>query len=164
MDIKNDFIVRKEDIPKMPIKNWVLAIIHDKDERRIRDAVTLMNEVFIFAKEILPSIEQEFEFKRTGFGPYSKTVAKSASQFLSTNILELKELDSLSPTRYGYLLTEGGAKKADKLHQMLSKPLRDRMQFMRFATNQMGPAGMLQYIHSLYPEYVYLRDGGEKVV
>lgn len=161
---ENDFVLKKEDIPKMPINNWVLAMIHDKDERRTRDAVTLMNEVFIFAKEVLHPIEQEFEFKRTGFGPYSKTVAKSVSQFLSTNIMELKENDSLSSSGYGYLLTEGGAKKADKLHQMLSKPLRDRMQFMRFATNQMGPAGMLQYIHSLYPEYVYLREGGEKVV
>ena len=92
--------VEERDIPKMTIENWVLAIIYDKDERRPRDALGLMDEVFIFMKELLPSIEPEFGFKCNCCGPYSENVANSVKQLLSTNMLEMKENESTSPQSY----------------------------------------------------------------
>ena len=151
-------------IPKMPVKNWVMAIIHDKGERRPRDALSIMNEVFIFMKELLPSIESEFGFRSCGYGPYSEKVAGSINQLLSSNILGMEENESLFLGRYRYLLTENGAEETDRVVLGLPKALREDMEFMRITTTHMGLTGMLQYIQSIYPEYIYLHDRGEKIV
>lgn len=161
---KESFIVEEQDPPEMPVKNWVLAMIFDKGERRSRDALSIMYEVFILTKEVLPSIEPKFEFERNCFGPYSEKVAKSMRQFLSTNLLEMKENDSTATGGFDFLLTESGAQKAGKIIQKFSESLRGNMEFMKLVTAHMGLTGMLQYIQSIYPEYVYLHERGENIV
>lgn len=152
------------ELPDIPLKNWVLAIIHDKGERRSRDALTLMNETFIFVKEILPSIDADFEFKSKIYGPYSQKVADSVKQLLLTKLLEIKENSASNSMQCEYYLTDSGADKADKLKSKLPKELRDKMAVMNTSTNNMGAFGMLQYICSIYPEYVYLNERGGNLV
>ncbi len=150
---------KSDDLPKMTIEDWVLAVIYDKDGRRPRDAPTIMNEMLIFTKEVLPSLELEFGFTSTGSGPYSKNVANAMNQLISTGMFENKGDE---PSKYGgnYMITDSGAEKAKKLISKLPEGLREDMDFMRIVTTSMGPTGMLQYLHSIYPEYVYLQSGG----
>jgi hypothetical protein len=146
-------------LPKMTLEDWVLTAIYDKDERRPRDAPTLMNEILIFTKEVVPSLESEFGFKSTGSGPYSRNVANAINRLLSKGMLEIKGDE---PSEYGgyYILTDSGTEKAENLISKLLGELREDMDFMRIATANMGPKGMLQYLHSVYPEFVYLQRGG----
>jgi hypothetical protein len=158
------FSVDEQYIPKMPLKNWILAMLHDKGGRRSIDALSIMYETFIFIKEVLPSIESNFEFEFTGCGPYSENIAKAMKQLLSTNMLEIKKNEPSILGGYGYLLTKSGAKKAEQIFLQFPEALRDKMKFMNSVTGLMGLTGMLQYIHSTYPEYVYLHERREAIV
>ncbi|UCE75429.1 MAG: hypothetical protein JSV56_06940 [Methanomassiliicoccales archaeon] len=158
------FTPASQDLPDMLLKNWVLIILHDKGAGRKRDAHSLTNEVFISVKELLPSIEPKFEFKSECGGPYSDKVAQCVKQLLATNMLVKKENDSGGEGGYSYNLTKSGLEKANKIILKLPENLRDNMSQLNFILGQMGPTGMLQYIHSIYPEYVFLRKGGENIV
>ncbi|MEE9152153.1 MAG: hypothetical protein V3U20_10035 [Thermoplasmata archaeon] len=154
----------KKDIPEMPIQNWILAMIRDKGKRRPRDALSIMYGVFIFTKELLPSIEPEFEYKCTSCGPYSEKVALAMKQLLSTNMLGMKGNGSSVLGGNSYILTEIGAKEAEKIVHKLPDVLKDKMEFMHFITTQMGLTGMVQFIYSIYPEHVYLHERREDIV
>jgi len=158
------FIVEKGDIPQMPLKSWILAMIRDKDQVRPRDALSIMYEAFIFSKEILSPIESEFEFKITSQGLFSEKVAASVKILLSSNMLKNKEDESSVGGLNGYVLSESGIKEAEKTFHKLPVAIREKIEFMNFITAKMGLTGMLQYIYSIYPEYVYLREGGEDIV
>lgn len=158
------FIVEKGEIPQMPLKSWILAMIRDKDQVRPRDAISIMYEAFIFSKEILSPIESQFEFKSSNQGPYSEKVTLSVKGLLSSNMLKTKKDESTVGGLNGYVLTDNGNKEADKTFHKLPEAMRDKIEFMNFITGKMGLTGMLQYIYSIYPEYVYLREGGEDFV
>lgn len=158
------FIVKKGDIPQMPLKSWILAMIRDKDQVRPRDALSIMYETFIFSKEILSPIESQFEFKSSSQGPHSEKVAVSVKGLLSSNMLEMKKDKSSIGGFNGYVLTGSGIIEAEKTFQKLPVAMRDKIEFMNFITGRMGLTGMIQYIYSIYPEYVYLREGGEDIV
>ena len=111
-------------IQKIPIKDWILVANLEKDKKIPKDAVTLMNQVFIFFREALPSMKDELKFKRTGFGPYSEKVAESVNQLISEGMLKVKENDPSNSTINGYVLTENGAKKAEHILQKLPLDLK----------------------------------------
>lgn len=158
------FIVEKGNIPQMPLKSWILAMIRGKGEVRSRDALSIMYETFIFSKEILSPIEFQFEFKSSNQGPYSEKVALSVKDLLSSNMLKTKKDKSSTGGLNGYVLSDSGIKEAEKTFQKLPVAMRDKIEFMNFITGKMELTGMLQYIYSIYPEYVYLREGGEDIV
>jgi len=158
------FIVEKGDIPQMPLKSWFLAMIRDKDHARVRDALSIMYEAFIFSKEILSPIEAEFEFKNSNQGPYSEKVAHSVKGLLSSNMLKTKKDESSATGLYNYVLTDSGIKEAEKTFHKLPVAMREKIEFINFITRKMGLTGMLQYIYSIYPEFVYLAEGGEDIV
>jgi uncharacterized protein YwgA len=151
-------------IPKIPIKDWILVANLEKDKKNPRNAVTLMNQVFIFSREVLPSMKDEFEFKRTGFGPYSEKVAESVNELILEGMLKVMEGEPTITTRNRYVLTENGAKKAEQIHKKLLKVLKEKIKFTNRAVTYMGSMGTTQYIQSLYPEYVFLKEGGDKFV
>lgn len=158
------FIVEKGDIPQMPLKSWIFAMIRDKDQARARDALSIMYETFIFSKEVLSPIESQFEFKSSNQGPYSEKVALSMKGLLSSNMLKTKTDELSIGGLKDYVLSENGMKEAEKTFQKLPVAMRDKIEFMNFITGKMGLTGMIQYIYSIYPEYVYLREGGEDIV
>ncbi len=123
-----------------------------------------MYETFIFSKEILSPIESQFEFKSSNQGPYSEKVALSVKGLLSSNMLKTKKDEKSVTGLYNYVLTKVGIKEAEKTFYKLPVAMRDKIEFMNFITGKMGLTGMLQYICSIYPEYVYLREGGEDIV
>ncbi len=158
------FTVEKGDIPQMPLKSWILAMIRDKDQVRPRDALSIMYEAFILSKEILSPIESQFEFKSSNQGPYSEKVVASVGKLLSSNMLKTKKDESSATGLYNYVLTDSGIKEAEKTFHKLPVDMRDKIEFMNFITGKMGLTGMLQYIYSIYPEFIYLREGGENIV
>lgn len=159
-----NFNVESSNIPNISIKDWILVINLNKDKKNPKDAVTLMNQIFIFSKEILPSMENEFEFKRTGFGPYSEKVTKYVNELISEGMIKIKENGPSMSTKHGYVITEMGEKKTEHILQKLPKELKDSIEFVNNAITYMGSMGTIQYIHSLYPEYVFLKEGGDKFV
>ncbi|UCE37741.1 MAG: hypothetical protein JSW00_00385 [Thermoplasmata archaeon] len=157
------FSVEEGKIPKLSLRDWVLAIIQDKEKRKNKDAIFIMNEVFIFVNEVVPSLKSEFDFKSAWCGPYSEKVVKSLEHFIDAKVLEVKESKSTA-IGFTYELTESGAKKASEITSKLPASLRDKIEFLKTAVSHMGPTGMFQYIYSIYPEYVFLREGGENIV
>ena len=65
MKVKSLFTGNAKDIPKLSIKDWTLILIYNGGENKPKDALTIMNEIFIFTQEVLPPIRNEFEFKST---------------------------------------------------------------------------------------------------
>jgi uncharacterized protein YwgA len=155
---KSDFFFEEHDLPKMSIQNWILVMFHDKDKIRSVDALSIMYKTFIFVKEVLCSMESGFGFKSSGYGPYSDKVDNAIKQLKSTNMLDMKKNGASTLDEYSYVLTESGAKKAEQIFLQLSEPLKKKVTFMNSITSKMGLTGMLQYIHSIYPEHVYLHE------
>lgn len=155
---KSDFFFGEHNPPKMFIQNWILVMFYDKDEIRSLDTLSIMYESFIFVKEVLCSMESEFGFKSSGYGPYSDKVANAIKQLISTNMMDIKKNGASALDGYGYVLTESGAKKAEQIFLQLSETLKKKVTFMNSVTRKMGLTGMLQYIHSIYPEHVYLHE------
>ncbi len=161
MVVKSDFSIQEKDVPSLPVKDWLLIVIHDKDDQKPKDVLSIINEIFIFAWEVLPSIKSDFEFRTTCAGPYSEKIMGALKQLLSDNLLEKKENGSSPGGEHGYVLTEKGRKKAEKIASGLPKTAREKMEFVKNTISHMGPIGMMQYIYSIYPQYVFLNEGGE---
>jgi hypothetical protein len=157
------FRVEKGEIPEIPLKNWILALFHDEDKKSSKDALSITFEVFILIKEIIPSLEPKLDFRSKGYGPYSEKVALSMKQLLATNMLTLTEKDPEAFGGSSYVLTEAGAKKAEKILYKLPKTLRDELKLMDTVTTKMGIIGMIQYIYSIYPEYIFDFEGGLEI-
>ena len=150
------FQVKEHDIPKIPMKNWILALLHGEEHNKPSDFHFIMYQTFIFSREILHSEGSEFEM--LGYGPFSKEVAECIDQLLSSNMLD-KRKDKSVIGIYGFDLTEKGKKKAEKILSEFPKNLRGDVDYMKFLTSKMSHCGMIQYIYSLYPEYVHLKKG-----
>jgi uncharacterized protein YwgA len=156
--------VEERQIPKLSIKDWVLVKIYKKEERRPRNPVSLMNEIFIFIHEVVPSIKDDFEFKSMYLGPYSVHVAEAVKQLVSMGMMEIEVDKEQDDNELKFTLTDEGAKKAKIIATKLPVPLREKLDFMNTTTSHMGPYGMLQYIQSIYPEYVFLKKDDENNV
>ncbi len=164
MKVKSLFTCEPKDIPKLSILDWTLILINNGGENKPKDALTIMNEIFIFAQEALPSIKNEFDFKSTIGGPYSKKVAESINQLLSSNMLRIVEDEEISPLGITYNLTDDGKNKAEEVTKKIAQGFSDNMEFMNATLYLMGSHGMIQYIYSTYPEYIFIKEGGENIV
>jgi uncharacterized protein YwgA len=154
------FTVENENIPAMPIKNWIILLLASKDKRKIHDVHSIMMEVFMLVFEVLPSLKEKFEFKSTSYGPFSDKVGMIINQLLSTKMIKVKGNNKNVFGGRGYILTDAGAQKAEKLVHQLSPDVRQKMELLKTTTNHMGLTGMVQFIYSNHPEYVFLPDGG----
>ncbi len=123
-----------------------------------------MNQIFIFTQEVLPAIKNEYEFRSTIGCPYSKKVADSFNQLLSSNLLRTTYDEEKSPVITTYNLTDDGKVRAEKIQNEIAQGFRDKMEFMNAALSLMGSNGMTQYIYSMYPEYIFIKEGGENIV
>jgi N-acetylglucosamine kinase-like BadF-type ATPase len=83
------------------------------------------------------------------------------NQLLSTKMIKVKGNNKNVFGGRGYVLTDAGAEKAEKLIHQLSPDIRQKMELLKTTTNHMGLTGMVQFIYSNHPEYVFLPDGGE---
>jgi hypothetical protein len=164
MKVKSLFAGDVKDIPKLSIKDWTLILIYNGGENKPKDALTIMNEIFIFTQEVLPAINNEFEFRSTIGCPFSKKVADSLTQLLSSNMLKNSEDEEKSLVINTYNLTEEGRIRAEQLKKGITPRFRDNMEFMNATLSLMGSNGMTQYIYSMYPEYIFINDGGENIV
>jgi uncharacterized protein YwgA len=164
MKVKSLFAGDVRDIPKLSVKDWTLILIYNGGENKPKDALTIMNEIFIFTQEVLPQINNEFEFKSTIGCPYSKKVADSLSKLISSNMLKNSEDEEKSLVFNKYNLTEEGRTRAEKIKMSISQGFKDNMEFMNATLSLMGSNGMTQYIYSMYPEYIFINGGGENIV
>jgi hypothetical protein len=163
MKVKSLFAGNVKDIPKLSIKDWTLLLIYNGGENKPKDALTIMNEIFIFTQEVLPPMKNEFGFKSTIGCPYSKKVAESLNQLISSNMLKNAD-DDKSLVMNTYNLTEEGRIRAEQIKNSISQGFKDSMDFMNATLSLMGSSGMTQYIYSMYPEYIFLKEGGENIV
>ena len=164
MKVKSLFADDVKDIPKLSIKDWTLILIYNGGENKPKDALTIMNEIFIFTQEVLPQINNEFEFKSTIGCPFSKKVADSLSQLLSSNMLKTTEDEEKSPVINTYNLTDEGRTRAEQIKKGITQRFRENMEFINATLSIMGSNGMAQYIYSMYPEYIFIKEGGENIV
>lgn len=164
MKVKSLFAGNVKDIPKLSIKDWTLILINNGGENKPKDALTIMNEIFIFTQEVLPPMKNEFEFKSTIGCPYSKKVAESLNQLISSNMLKNADEEEEPLVMNTYNLTEKGSSRAEQIKKSISQGFMDSMEFMNATLSLMGPSGMTQYIYSMYPEYIFLKEGGENIV
>ena len=51
-----------------------------------------------------------------------------------------------------------------KMKKEITHGFSDKMEFMNATLSLMGSQGMTQYIYSMYPEYIFIEDGGENIV
>jgi hypothetical protein len=158
------FTVENENIPSMPIKNWIILLLASKDKRKIHDVHSIMMETFLFVFEVLPTLKEKFEFKSTSYGPFSDNVVMIINQLLATKMIKVKTHDKNIYGGRGYVLTEAGSQKAEKLTHQLLPEVRLKMEQLKFTTNHMGLTGMVQFIFSNHPEYVFLPRGAERNV
>jgi hypothetical protein len=164
MKVQSLFASEVKDIPKLSLKDWTLILIYNGGENKPKDALTIMNEIFIFTQEMSPEINNEFQFRSTIGCPYSKKVADSITQLLSSNMLKTTYDEEKSLIINTYNLTEEGRTRAEQIKKSISQDFKDSMEFMNATLSLMGSNGMTQYIYSMYPEYIYIKDGGENIV
>lgn len=137
-------------------ENWVLLIMGNNKKGQIG---ALMNEIFIYAKELVPGREDMFDFRGTGAGPYSSIAGDALGTLVRKKMLAVNGRES---SRWGhYHLTEDGERGADALMKKLPVAAQGKLRYTGFITRQMGPVGMLQYIGSVHPEYVFVDSGGD---
>jgi hypothetical protein len=152
-----------KDIPDIPIKNWVLMLLSNSQDEYPCDAFFIMMKTFLLTKEVIPSLDPKFDFTNSNGGPYSDKVALSITQLLSTKMLELND----DPKAFGgksIILTKAGKEKAVKLKHRLPSKLRINLEFLGFSSIKMGQLGMIQYIYSNYPQYIFLPESGDAFV
>jgi hypothetical protein len=138
-------------------------LISNSQEERPCDAFFIMMKTFLLSKEVIPALDPKFEFTNTNGGPYSEKVALSITQLLSTKMLELTD----DPRAFGgksIVLTKAGRDKAVKLKHRLPSKLRANLEFLGFSSLKMGQLGMIQYIYSNYPQYIFLPESGDGFV
>lgn len=148
-----------QNVPVMPIKNWIMLLLANKKNIIAHDVHSIMMEAFILSKEVVPSLESKFDFKSTAYGPFSDKVASTIPQLLSTKMIKVKADNKAIYGGFGFILTEAGAVKAEKLDHKLPLVLKERMKLLKSATRLMGLTGMTQFIYSNYPEYLFLSKG-----
>jgi hypothetical protein len=153
------FTSENQNIPTMPIKNWIMLLLANKINIIAHDVHSIMMEAFILSKEVVPSLESKFEFTSTAYGPFSDKVASTIPQLLSTKMIKVKADNKAIYGGFGFILTDAGAEKAEKLNHRLPMELKERMRLLKSATRLMGLTGMTQFIYSNYPEYVFLPKG-----
>ncbi|UCF07785.1 MAG: hypothetical protein JSW28_09120 [Thermoplasmata archaeon] len=156
---RSPFSVPPEKVPKLASEDWILIFIWDGKDEQKKDAVAITNQVFCFLQEFLPSLASDFHFKSSGHGPFSEKVKETADKLLDGGLLECSP-GTVQPV---YGLTEKGKKRAEALFKKLPKEVVEGLNFMHFLARSMGPVGVLQYIHSVHPEYVHLKEGGGAV-
>ena len=149
-------------LPKMSKEDRVLLILAHETKGKLSHCVALMNEVFFFLKESAPAMEEEFGFRGTGSGPYSQVVAAAVDKLVSDSMLEIK-MDMNTGIKF-YSLTEKGNAKAKSLLKKVPEKEGKRIRFAQFLAQRMGNIGILQYLSSVHPEYVYIRMAGETLV
>jgi uncharacterized protein YwgA len=148
----------------MPIKNWIILLLASDEKNKAHDAHSIMMKVFILVFEALPSIKDKFHFRSTHYGPFSDEVVQIINQLLATKMIKIKENDLTLLGGRGYVLTKAGEEKAEKLIHRLSPQIRERITLLKTTTTNMGLVGMVQFIYSNHPEYVFLPKGGEYIV
>jgi uncharacterized protein YwgA len=158
------FTSEDQNIPSMPIKNWIILLMGSDGKNKAHDAHSIMMKVFILVFEALPSLKDKFQFRSTHYGPFSDEVVLIINQLLATKMIKVKENDLTLLGGRGYVLTKAGEEKAEKLIHKLSPDVRETIKLLKTTTANMGLAGMVQFIYSNHPEYVFLPRGGEYIV
>ena len=162
MASKSFLELEKDRLPNMSKEDWILLILAGEKKDNPRDCAVLMNEVFFFLKELAPAMEEEFGFKGTGSGPFSPGVVEAVDKLVSDDFLEIKK-DHNTGINY-YSLTEKGNARGESLIKNLSENKQKKIRFAQFVGHRMGYLGILQYLGSVHPEYVYVRMVGDALV
>ena len=79
-------------------------------------------------------------------------------------MLKIIEDEDKSLLINSYNLTDQGRIRAEQIKNGITQGFRDSMEFMNATLSLMGSNGMTQYIYSMYPEYIFIKGGGENIV
>jgi len=162
MDKKSPWGLDLDRFPRMSREDWVLLILAGQKKGRANSYAALMNDVFFFIKEFASAMEGEFGFRGMGYGPYSAVVAEAMGKLISDEIISIQ--NNKITGIYYYTLTDKGNSIYESLCVKIPKKERERMKFAEFLAQRMGALGTQQYLSSVYPEYVFIREPGDTPV
>jgi len=138
---------------------WILIWLALNNQSPVRGKTAFVKELFITGKEKVPSIDQTFQFFGHRFGPYSKVFERNLSSLVSSEMMtetpnnESRGLDTDTPIRLDYTLTEKGVAYANELIEKIPPFERNVLGNWKRVLSKMGLWGLLRYVYSNYPEY-----------
>ncbi len=142
---------------KMPLEDWLLLFFYNEGENTNKNPLEITNEIFIFFNDISSSAEPNLKFTSTTAGPYSSEVAEAVDKLISEGFLNKLKSSRGDMNIIQYEITDKGKERTKKIDTNLPPSLKEELKLLRTIVENMGPVGMMQFLQSMHPEYVFLK-------
>ncbi len=129
--------------------DWVLAILYANNQKPIFGKLMFVKEVFLVAKEIDQSLDQDLQFFPYDLGPYSKKLAELIDQLVQDSLVNVEG----SGGDFVFELTNEGKRKAQIAFERLAPHIQQLLDRKRRAWDQLGYRGIVRLVYTRYPEY-----------
>ena len=139
------------------LRTYLLALLAANDASPIRGRIILVKQVFIIAKEIVPSISEEMRFFPYQWGPYSNILAEETNRLIDEGIL----LVTKEGRDFVFQLSPAGIRTSKEIVHHLPDDILRNISNMKETTQEVGLRKLLQYIYTHYPQYAIYSKGRE---
>ena len=135
---------------KFSIRDLVLILLYAQD-KPLHGRTLLTKELFLLYKSILFEKSQDPKFVKYRLGPYSFHLMEMISTSSSDGLIQVK--GRRNSNSESFRLTQKGKKYAKKTFNEVSASTRKEIIRKRKGWDQLGTAGILNYVYTHYPSY-----------
>lgn len=153
----------KENVPNISIGDAILILLYANKKKPISGRLMLVKQVFLLAKEIIPSLKSKLDFFASNYGPFSSKFAQESDRLIAENYIDVEHIREGDFERYEFSLTKKGEEHARRVFENLPENLQRKIERKRKGWDQLGYRGILNLVYSKYPEYAVRSKVKERI-
>lgn len=144
--------VYREIIPStLTVSDAILMLLYAQPDKPIYGRTSMMKQVFLLTREVLPELVQDPKFVKHRYGMYSFYVANCLSNLEFTE--KLSRHGRKNTRVESFQITEKGKESIARKFLELPESVQSNIRTKRMGWDQLGYDGILRYVYAKYPEY-----------
>ena len=154
MKSKDKGVEKNNILNELTVEDAVLILLYANKDKPIRGRLMFVKQSFLLSKEVIPQLDEKFEFFPAHFGPFSKVFATKVDKLIQEGYIKtILSEDDLGNITHKFSLTDIGKEAAFHSFDKLSEIYKDIIIRKRKGWDQLGYIGILRLVYTKYPEY-----------
>ncbi len=136
---------------KYSVSDAILLLLYAHPEKPIYGRTSMMKQMFLLTREVLPELIQDPKFVKHRYGMYSFFVANCLSNMEFNGTLTRRGRKNARVE--SFQITEKGKKLIARKFLELPDTVKSNLRKKRKGWDQLGYDGILRYVYTKYPEF-----------
>ena len=151
---KKEGVMESNNLEQLTVEDAIFILLYANKDKLIRGRLMFVKQSFLLSKEIIPQLDEKFEFFPAHFGPFSKVFATKVDKLIQEGYIKtIVSEDNIGNITHKFSLTDIGKEAASRSFNKLPESYKNIIIRKRKGWDQLGYFGIVRLVYTKYPDY-----------